>query len=504
VFGSFCAAGILRRVELSPQPFVSLISFARHANQGDPCPPKTLAVVIPICLLQVVFMLFFVSRYFVVSRRLSATQSYNMARLKFMSIYVLYRHTIIPLVLTVIATTLSAALFPTTLLQVRQSTNTNFAHLYTLDVPYYARSGIVLVYCTWACIESYIHLPAVYKPTWLERALIHQFGMQAGSALAPRQETDFKPRQGDDQSDIMARRVGNIVDGVPPQSTVVNVHAMLQPNTFTGQDSSVQENALTSSREEDAEMDRETQLSNPVVWEARRNVYGQVVIDKTFTAQFRFDECVLAFNFSWMTYLSDDVITRALNDDTQRKFSARHIWHVPAYDLVALTAVSREMLVVSFRGSVSVTNMRLNLRTSQARQSPLSDPSWLHGKWKPPAWGSKRPLIHRGFENAYATLRSDILSDVKAALADNRNFRVFLCGHSLGGALATLCAFDCRVMLHIPEGRVSLFTFGSPRVGNPSFSRRFAAVGIDSWRICNHSDIIANNPVRLLHDYMVG
>lgn len=71
--------------------------------------------------------------------------------------------------------------------------------------------------------------------------------------------------------------------------------------------------------------------------------------------------------------------------------------------------------------------------------------------------------VHSGFLAAYASV-SDRLDEV---LARQRTPppHVWLTGHSLGGALATLAA------AHLPAGQVQgLYTFGSPRVGDAAFA----------------------------------
>ncbi len=71
--------------------------------------------------------------------------------------------------------------------------------------------------------------------------------------------------------------------------------------------------------------------------------------------------------------------------------------------------------------------------------------------------------VHSGFLEAYASV-SDRLDEV---LRQQRapHQRVWLAGHSLGGALATLAA------AHLPTQDVQgLYTFGSPRVGDAAFA----------------------------------
>ena len=64
------------------------------------------------------------------------------------------------------------------------------------------------------------------------------------------------------------------------------------------------------------------------------------------------------------------------------------------------------------------------------------------------------PRVHKGFKGSYFTMRDEIHSIVRrgAEKEDMANSRVFFTGHSLGGALATLCALDCSVHLAPCEG----------------------------------------------------
>ena len=50
---------------------------------------------------------------------------------------------------------------------------------------------------------------------------------------------------------------------------------------------------------------------------------------------------------------------------------------------------------------------------------------------------------------------------------------LYVAGHSMGGALATLCAIDLKFAFGLPDVRV--YTYGSPRVGNDIFASFFAA-----------------------------
>jgi predicted lipase len=44
---------------------------------------------------------------------------------------------------------------------------------------------------------------------------------------------------------------------------------------------------------------------------------------------------------------------------------------------------------------------------------------------------------------------------------------IFVTGHSLGGALAVIAALDLKLSLNV---KVTVYTYGQPRVGNAKFS----------------------------------
>lgn len=67
---------------------------------------------------------------------------------------------------------------------------------------------------------------------------------------------------------------------------------------------------------------------------------------------------------------------------------------------------------------------------------------------------------------------------------------LWFAGHSLGGAMATICAGRCKLSKSIrsPEG---LYTFGSPRVGD----RRYCHfVKLEHYRWVNNNDIVTRVP----------
>lgn len=94
--------------------------------------------------------------------------------------------------------------------------------------------------------------------------------------------------------------------------------------------------------------------------------------------------------------------------------------------------------------------------------------------------------VHRGFKGEVDELWPLIEQSLKA----NRTKKVWFCGHSLGGAMATICAGRCFLadIASMPE---ALFTYGSPRVGT---KRYINYCRIQHIRWVNNNDIVPRLP----------
>ncbi len=93
--------------------------------------------------------------------------------------------------------------------------------------------------------------------------------------------------------------------------------------------------------------------------------------------------------------------------------------------------------------------------------------------------------VHRGFKREV----DDLWPRLERALKDNSK-PLWFAGHSLGGAMATICAGRCK-LAEIPSNPTGLFTFGSPRVGT---TRYINYVKIPHYRWVNNNDIVARVP----------
>jgi hypothetical protein len=84
---------------------------------------------------------------------------------------------------------------------------------------------------------------------------------------------------------------------------------------------------------------------------------------------------------------------------------------------------------------------------------------------------------------------------VSNALAGlGRNLPLYVTGHSLGGALATLACFDMSLE------PAALYTFGCPRVGGKKFRAEFNRRMRDrAFRVVNHLDIVPRVPAPIFY-----
>ncbi len=99
----------------------------------------------------------------------------------------------------------------------------------------------------------------------------------------------------------------------------------------------------------------------------------------------------------------------------------------------------------------------------------------------------------KGFNKIFTQLWDTINQGI-SNIASNQISNVFITGHSLGSALATLCA--AKVKITFPNLNVKLYTFASPRVGDLNFANKFKSLQIlEHFRIANIEDIVTTVPL---------
>jgi predicted lipase len=114
-----------------------------------------------------------------------------------------------------------------------------------------------------------------------------------------------------------------------------------------------------------------------------------------------------------------------------------------------------------------------------------------------------------GFTDMYNSLRTGVAPGsptVVSALATlpfpQPVTTVTICGHSLGGALVTLLALDLAANTAFTNPTV--YSYASPRTGDPSFASTYNQVVKNSNRIANRLDLVPHLPPQPAYEHVLA
>lgn len=102
--------------------------------------------------------------------------------------------------------------------------------------------------------------------------------------------------------------------------------------------------------------------------------------------------------------------------------------------------------------------------------------------------------VQQYFYRVFMLLYSCVKASIRDLFQMHPTFDVVVTGHSLGGALASLAAAHLVNDQVIPTQKLSLYTFGMPRVGDKDFSMAHDRLVNNSWRVVHNKDIVAHLP----------
>ncbi|WP_316503337.1 MULTISPECIES: lipase family protein [Paenibacillus] len=151
-----------------------------------------------------------------------------------------------------------------------------------------------------------------------------------------------------------------------------------------------------------------------------------------------------------------------------RAKSITNVWETFGFILEA-----PEEIIIAFRGTVTTTNWISDALASQKKFRYISD----------------NCFTHRGFTAIYSSAREELLRALGKLPPEKI---LYVTGHSLGAALATLCAVDTAANTAFKSPL--LYTYGSPRVGDPDFAKACIAYVPNSWRFANTFDVVTLAP----------
>ena len=178
---------------------------------------------------------------------------------------------------------------------------------------------------------------------------------------------------------------------------------------------------------------------------------------------------------------------------------------------LAVLSTDPETLIVVFRGTTGFNDWKTNVQFSRklfevrgpksvgASRPRSSTPAPLeHIHPVDPNLGGQdisgmapRAKMHEGFTEAYISVQDQL----HQFITFQNPSKLILVGHSLGGALATLCAIDFQ-LTYEQRYDIELYTYGSPRVGNPEFRELVNESIPHSYRFVNGLDAVPSLPTR--------
>ena len=165
-----------------------------------------------------------------------------------------------------------------------------------------------------------------------------------------------------------------------------------------------------------------------------------------------------------------------------------------------------EVIVVSFRGTKNAHNLIQDIKVWKSELDWdigfNQDGSKLTGSGQVESnrlqqlfSGTDSDIkVHSGFLTMYRRLSSINLS-IKSVAEQYPTYRIVYTGHSLGGAMANLAAAEMH-SAHGLGNRISIYTFGQPRLGNQAWVDYFSSLpfGNRLFRYANVGDPIVQLP----------
>ncbi|RUP45633.1 A serine protease triad forms the catalytic Centre of A triacylglycerol lipase [Jimgerdemannia flammicorona] len=137
----------------------------------------------------------------------------------------------------------------------------------------------------------------------------------------------------------------------------------------------------------------------------------------------------------------------------------------------------KKAIYVAYRGSTNINNF-------------IHDSHFFHSKY-PPVPGAN---VHTGFLESFQDARSIVYPTVVEQMNNHPGYTLYMVGHSLGGALTVLQALDFYQNAGYTSKNMVIYTYGEPRVGDPTFSTYVDSLKLPFYRTVNRNDIVPHLP----------
>jgi len=154
-------------------------------------------------------------------------------------------------------------------------------------------------------------------------------------------------------------------------------------------------------------------------------------------------------------------------------------FNAPDTDTQAFLVKNDSYAVLAFRGT------EVSKKTDIKTDAEAFKVSTIEGK------------VHRGFIDAYKSIEEQVVTGLKKI----GNLPLYITGHSLGAALATVATQHLERDHILRDQIAACYTYGSPRVGNREFDRDFKSA---IYRVVNTTDIVTVVPLLAMGYVHVG
>lgn len=145
-------------------------------------------------------------------------------------------------------------------------------------------------------------------------------------------------------------------------------------------------------------------------------------------------------------------------------------------------------LIICFRGSNEVRDWIDNFMISRRKIYHSGD---FYGK------------VHKGFYRYYKNLQEIVLSHIQKFINSEeyqqKDKEIVFCGHSSGG-YSVLAAFEASFLENCPQ--ISVYTFGSPRIGDRLFAKNFEERVRRCYRVVNGQDPVPLLPSKIRYKHV--
>jgi len=161
------------------------------------------------------------------------------------------------------------------------------------------------------------------------------------------------------------------------------------------------------------------------------------------------------------------------------RFELINIFNSKETDTQAFLAKNDQFAVLAFRGTevTKLEDVKIDVMASK-----MSD---LDGR------------VHAGFRQAYES----VADDIEESVLKLDKLPLYITGHSLGAALATVATQRLEHNPRIREKIAACYTFGSPRVGNSHYDMEFKS---PIYRVVNTRDIVTVVPLLAMGYIHIG